>query len=275
VFIATHIPYDSNLEIFQERIEFLHHIGYQGAIIDIPSIETLKEFKINCYPNQKSPKITPPINIVSLLAYKGENFSIPLVPCITIQPKNESELKQRLQIITQSRILITVQSANKEVLEVAARDGRVDILAMPTLECQKTLTKGIFSLAQQNNCNIELSFTPFLEAEHHARTKIMRMLYRLFLMAKPLSHSYLIGAFTADNWLYRGPHESEAILESIFEIAEPFAQKIIKDNVEAMILRYIKRDQGLFIEPDVEIVGERPCTDEEKLDLTNDQLKTQ
>ena len=278
MFLATQIPFDTNSDRFQQRVAMLYRLGYQGAIVELKNLNQLKIFKEQCFPNQQSPKIAPPVNITSILRYKNPEYSIPLIPRITLQPKNENDLKRQLQEMSQTKIIVVVQSTDKEILEVAARDGRVDILAVPTIEYQKALTKGIISLTQQNACSLEISLTPLLEAEHHARTKIMRMLYRLFLMAKPLSHLFICGSYTTDINLLRGPRECEAILEALFEIPEIFAKKIFRENAEALALRFIKRDQDLFIEPGVEVVQERSLNEDEireqNKELSSNQSKS-
>lgn len=257
MFIAANICYDSDNELFRKRLELLYRLGYQGGIVDLGQIEKLSEFKTIYYPNQKSPKISPPVSIPSLLSYKIEGLPIPIIPRITLRPHSPEQLKNLLSQMIIHKVLIAVESLSKEVLEVAARDGRVDIISVPTVEHQKILTKGILSLVRQSGCTLEVSLVPLIEADHFKRTKLLRALYRLFLMAKPLSHKYVLGMNTGDTWLYRGPVEYLAILHTFFQIAEVFAKGIIRENAQELVVRYIKRDQDLFIEPGVEIVAEK------------------
>ena len=181
---------------------------------------------------------------------------ISLIPRITLKPENPRSLKRELSVWKERRCLIAVKSLNKEILEIAARDGRVDILSVPSIDYQKSLTKGIISLARQNECFLDLSLTPLIEFEHFRRTKILRVLYRLLLKAKPSAHKYLIGSDYIDNnpWFMRGPKEIISFLHSVCNVTEFQAKKFLAHNPEEIILRFIKRDQKLFIEPGVEIV---------------------
>jgi len=258
LFLCSQIAYDKDAGKFLDRLNVLYRLGYQAAFVDLDSIETLKTFRQQFFPEGKSPKIIPPVDVKSLTAYKTPTNPIILFPRITVRATNPERLKQQLQEITQHKIIVAVESMNKEALEVAARDGRVDILVIPTVEHQKVLTKGILSLAQQNQTALEISLTPLIEADHYGRTRIMRALYRLFFMAKPLSHQYLIGSFTTNKWLLRGPREYGALLDVVFHVGEQYIKAMVRENAEKMALRFIKRDQELFIEPGVEIVEIKP-----------------
>lgn len=276
LFLCSQILYDKDAGKFLERLNALYRLGYQAAFVDLDSIESLKSFRQQYFPEGKSPKLNPPVDVKSLLAYKTPASPIILFPRITVRSTNPDRLKQQLQEVTQHKIIIAVESMNKEALEVAARDGRVDILVIPTVEHQKVLTKGILSLAQQNQTALEISLTPLIEADHYARTRILRALYRLFFMGKPLSHHYLIGSYTTNNWLLRGPREYEALLDIVFHVGEQFIKAMVRENAENLALRFIKRDQDFFVEPGVEIVDFKPA-DPAKSNNSNssDEIKSQ
>ncbi len=256
MFINSCIPWSNEPANFLKNISLCHQIGYQAAIVDLYSKSDYQNFiKSDFFPNTV-PKIQFPLSIEVISSYRTKKSPISLIPRVTLKPENPRSLKKELSVWKERRCLIAVKSLNKEILEVAARDGRVDILSVATMDYQKSLTKGIISLARQNECFLDLSLTPLIEFEHFKRTKILRVLYRLLLKAKPSAHKYLIGSDNIDNnpWLMRGPKEILSFLNSVCNIPEFQAKKFLAHNPEEIILRFIKRDHKLFIEPGVEIV---------------------
>lgn len=256
MFINSCIPWQNDPSNFLKIISLCHKIGYQAAIIDLKSKNEYQNFiKSDFFPNNV-PKIKFPLSIKTISSYRTEKTPISLIPRITLKPENPQSLKKELSVWKERRCLIAVNSLNKEILEIAARDGRVDILSIPSIDYQKSLTKGIISLARQNECFLDISLTHLIEFEHFKRTKILRVLYRLLLKAKPSAHKYLIGSDNIENnhWLMRGPKETISFLYSVCNIPEFQAKKILVNNPEEIILRFIKRDHKLFIEPGVEIV---------------------
>ena len=256
MFINSCIPWQNNSSNFLKIISLCHQIGYQAAIVDLKSKSDYQNFIKSDFFPKDLPKIKFPLSVEAILNYRTNNSPISLIPRVTLNPENTSSLKKDLSVWKERRCLIAVNSLNKEILEIAARDGRVDILSIATIDSQKSLTKGIISLARQNECYLDISLAPLIEFEHFKRTKILRVLYRLLLKAKPSVHKYLIGSDSIENniWLMRGPKETISFLHSVFNIAEFQAKKILAKNPEEIILRFIKRDHNLFIEHGVEIV---------------------
>ncbi|RLI60905.1 MAG: hypothetical protein DRO88_13740 [Promethearchaeia archaeon] len=258
MYINSCIPWQNPSSNFIKNLSLCHKVGYQAAIIDLNSKKDYDQFIGSDFFPKSAPKIKFPLSIESILNYKMKNSPIPLIPRITLSPETPTTLKKELSRWRDKRCLIAVKSLNKEILEVASRDGRVDILSIANNENQKALTKGIISLAQQNNCFLDLSLSNIIESEHYKRTKLLRTLYKLFLSAKPSTHQYLLGSGSIigkNPWLMRGPKETIAFLNSVFNIPEFQAKKILQYNPELIVLRFIKRDQKLFLEPGVEIVN--------------------
>ena len=256
MFINSCIPWQNEPTNFLKNISLCHKIGYQAAIIDLKSKGDYQDFIKSDFFPKDLPKIKFPLSIETILNYRTKISPISLIPRVTLTPESPNSLKKDLSVWKERRCLIAIKSLNKEILEVAARDGRVDILSIANINYQKSLTKGIISLARQNECFLDISLTPLIEFEHFKRTKILRVLYRLLLKAKPSAHKYLIGSDNIDNnpWLMRGPKEILSFLNSVCNIPEFQAKKILVSNPEEIILRFIKRDYKLFIEPGVEIV---------------------
>jgi len=256
MFINSCIPWSNEPTNFLKNISLCHQIGYQAAIVDLNSKSDYQDFIKSDFFPKNIPKIRFPLSVETILNYRTKITPISLIPRVTLNPENQQSLKKELSVWKERRCLIAVKSLNKEILEVAARDGRVDLLSVATIDYQKSLTKGIISLARQNECFLDISLTPVIEYEHYKRTKILRVLYRLFLKAKPSANKYIIGSDSNNKnpWLMRGPKETISFLYSVCNIPEFQAKKILSKNPEDIILRFIKRDQKLFIEPGVEIV---------------------
>ena len=257
MFVNSNIPWQRDPTSFQHSVSMLYRVGYQAAIVSLYNRAEFQAFLKSPFFPDKRPEISLPVSVPSIISYKMPDIPIPCIPCIVIKATNGQSLKQELARWVQTRCLISVESLNKETLEVAARDGRVDMLNCPTTDHIKALTKGIISLARQNHCFLNITISPIIQATHHKRTRILRAMYRLFLSAKPNSNKYVLGShqhILDDSWLIRGPRESSAILQALFNIPEMHANHILGKHGEKLILRFIKRDQQLFIEPGVEIV---------------------
>ncbi len=267
MFVNCNLPWQKNPASMQKSVTMLYRVGYQAAIVSLYSRAEYQELLKSRFFLDKRPQIALPVSIPSITSYKMPEIALPCIPCIVIRTSNSQSLKQELARWVQTRCLIGVESLNKETLEVAARDGRVDMLFCPTTDHIKALTKGIISLARQNHCFLNISITPIVQATHHKRTRILRAMYRLFLSAKPNSNKFVLGSHSEilnDPWLIRGPRESSAILQALFNIPEMHANHILGKHGEELLLRFIKRDQQLFIEPGVEIVDIRTKDKKEK-----------
>ncbi|WP_371802051.1 RNase P subunit p30 family protein [Candidatus Lokiarchaeum ossiferum] len=257
MYINSCIPWMKDQTELQKVVNLSFRLGYQAVIIDLRSEKEYNEYKKSSFYHSENFKLDFPITVSKIPQIKPLNQPIALIPRITLTIKNPNDLKQKLSFWVSKRILIAVESIHKETLEVAARDGRVDIISIPNMRFQQALTKGIISLARQNQIMFDLSITPLLEVEHFKRTQILRVLYRLFKSAKPISNIYILGShenIKNNSMLIRGPRETVAILTSILHIPEYFAKEMVSKNLEKLFLRYIKRYLSLFIEPGVEIV---------------------
>jgi RNase P/RNase MRP subunit p30 len=231
-------------------------VGYQVAIVNFNSFADFNNFKKTWVPQEKKQENFP-LSIKWVNLYQHSNSRIPLIPRFTITTNKEHELKKRLNDLIKNKCLISVDSTNQQVLEVAARDGRVDMLNITSLDHIKALSKGIVSLCKQNTCIIDLNSSLLLNANQFHRSRILREYYRLFSEFKPYTHLYSVGSYAElleNQWLIRGPREIMHMLTCLFEIPLEQTRRIVKDNIEDLVLRFIKRDQDLFIEPGVEVV---------------------
>ena len=266
MYINSYIPWKENSKKFEFILSLTYKVGYQCAVVNFNSVPDYNNFKKIWIPHQKRQENFP-LSLKWVNLYKHPNSIIPLIPRFTIITNKEHELKKKLNDVVKIKCLISVDSTNQQVLEVAARDGRVDMLNITSLDHIKALSKGIVSLCKQNTCIIDLNSSLLFNANNFHRSRILREFYRLFSEFKPISHIYSIGSYSElleNQWLIRGPKEIMHLLTCLFEIPLEQARRIVRDNIEDLVLRYIKRDQELFIEPGVEIVGIAKISDLEK-----------
>lgn len=264
MYINCCIPWIAEKDKFEKLISLVHQLGYQGALVDFKDIKEYQEYQKSEFSEVNPPKIDFPLTITSLTTLKTEKNPIILIPRITISAQNPHVLKQKLAKNSQTKALLAIQSQDQQVLEVAARDGRVDMLALVDTEHIKSLSDGIISLAKQNDCILDLNITEIIKTNHFHRTRILRVFYRLFQTNSPFNHLFSIGFYSeikSNPWLLRGPKELSAILTSIFNIPRIQSKNIIKNNGEILAMRYLKRVSNTFIEPGVEIVDEMPLSD--------------
>jgi len=262
MYIDCSIPWGPDQQHFKERIEFLYRNGYQGAIVDLRSINEYRQLCKSGLLKRRPCEIEFPISIKTFSEYRSESLPIPIAPKITLSPKNAHQLKRKLGLCIKEKVLVEVESDDKNTLEVAARDGRVDIISAKKLKLQKSLTKGIISLIKQNENPILINLTHLIYEKGFHRSRKMREFYKLFKRAKWNTHKYIFGTCMKDPWKIRGPKEHIALLHSLFEIPEYWAKQIIRKNGEELIMRYMKRDLGLFIESGTEIVDKKNNPDE-------------
>ncbi len=259
MFINSFIPWNADLSEFQKNLQFLYKCGYQGAFVNVSDSKQYKEFIDSEFFPKKRPEISFPIEISSLNAYKKDSSPIVLFPRITLEPANIQALKQELNQWVSRRCVIGVQSNSKEILEVAARDGRVDMITLPSLLYLKDLSKGILSLLKQNGIYLDIHYNELITSYGSKRTRILRNLYKLFKQAKPFSYKYIIGTGQHPSKkqveFLRGPREIGAIFISLLDLPEKHVKSILRENIEALALLFVKRDQHVFIQPGVEIIN--------------------
>lgn len=256
---------------FEANLKLLNRIGYQGTFINVFNEKEYRELINSEFFSKNPPELSFPLEVKSLTSYSSKKSPILVFPRVTLEPKSASHLKQELARWVSRRCLIAVQSTDKEILEVAARDGRVDMITFPSMEYFKDISKGILSLLKQNRIFIDLHFNELITSYGNKRTRILRNLYKLFKQAKPLTYSYLISLGTHPSktpfQYFRGPRELGAILISLLELPEVHAKQMLRENGEQLAILYLKRDQKLFIQPGVEIINKKLSQNEQEKTL--------
>lgn len=259
------IPWNQNEPTFLASLNLVYRCGYQGAFINLKNLGEYQTFIKSPYFLHSRPDFNLPLSVADLTRFKTESSPLILFPRVTLEPSNSQNLKKELSHWISKRCIIAVQSTDKSILEIAARDGRVDMISIPTLNYIKELSKGILSLVKQNRIYLDLHWGELIMSYGNKRTRMMRSYYKLFKEAKPHLFQYIIGTgqgtqrYSLES--IRGPREIGAILSSIFEIPEMHSKKMVRDNLEQLSLLFTKRDLGFFIEPGVEIVGKKPKED--------------
>ncbi len=257
MYVNSFLPFLEDSAQFAHLIQLCYQIGYQAAYINLQNEMMYQAFINSPFFFPTPPSMSFPITMKESIKYRSAVSPLILIPRTTLTADTVEELIQKLRIWITRRCLIAVEFTSKEIAEVAARDGRVDILSISNDIAQKELTKGIISLTKQNQCALELSITPILAVENQDRTRLLRNIHRILLMAKPQTHMYILGSgagVRSNPWLLRGPIETMAVFVEYFQIPESISRKMVESNGEIQLLRFIKRDQNAFVEPGVEIV---------------------
>ncbi|MHA1519347.1 MAG: RNase P subunit p30 family protein [Promethearchaeota archaeon] len=261
------IPWNADEKKFRTLVDLTYQCGYQGAFVDFSTDKEYRAFLASGYFPKKRPQLTFPLSISSLPMYRTDNSPLVILPRITLEPKNTHALKSDLAKWVDKRCIISVQSTDKTILEVAARDGRVDMISLPSMKYFKDLSKGIYSLIKQNRIFIDIHFGELLMSYGNKRTRLLRNYYKIFKQAKPFSHRYIFGSGLTRSdktlWNLSGPREIGAILTTLLGIPEKHVKMMVRDHTEQLALLFIKRDQHTFIEPGVEIVDRKNKEDEE------------
>ncbi len=266
MYVNSYIPWNADSEKFAKIVEMTYKLGYQIAFVNFNSVSEFKLFRKSEWYTPPPKKCSFPISINSISILKNKTYPIALLPRITVSVNNQHKLKQELSSLAQHNCIIAVESENSQILEIAARDGRVDIIGLPDVSHLKSLTKGIISLAKQSKCILDINSSQLIGVDKFNRSRVYRNFYRLFLDASPHTHLYSLGSYSECNenpWVIRGPKEMAAILSSVFGLPWVHMRKMVKNSGEMLAIRYLKRYYEVFIEPGVEIVGISNTTSEE------------
>ena len=255
------IPWTADEKKFRTLVDLTYRCGYQGAFVDFSTDKEYRAFLESGYFPKKRPQLTLPLSIISIPQYRTDLSPMVILPRVTLEPKNAHTLKSDLAKWVGRRCIIAVKSTDKTVLEVAARDGRVDMISLPSMGYFKDLSKGIYSLIKQNRSYIDLHFGELLVSYGNKRTRLLRNYHKMFKQAKPFSHRYIFGSGLTRSdkllWNLSGPREIGAILTSLLGIPEKHVKMMVRDHTEQLALLFIKRDQHTFIEPGIEIVDRK------------------
>ncbi len=261
------IPWDADENKFRNLVDLTFKCGYQGAFVDFSTDKEYRAFLDSGYFSKKRPRLTFPLSINSITHYRSELSPLIVFPRITLEPKNAHVLKSDLAKWVGRRCIIAVQSTDKTILEVAARDGRVDMISLPSMGYFKDLSKGIYSLIKQNRIYIDLHFGELLTSYGNKRTRLLRNYFKMFKQAKPFSHRYIFGSGHTRSekhlWSLSGPREISAVLTSLLGLPEKHVKMMVRDHTEQLALLFLKRDQHLFIEPGIEIVDRKDKEEKE------------
>jgi RNase P/RNase MRP subunit p30 len=205
----------------QRKLKFCERLGIKNVILE-----------------PKNPLFTIPLDIKEKIKTKT---NINTFYRITLRLNNLEAFKKKLKNYNGFSEILSVESLNKEIQLLAARDSRVDIVSFSDPEVLKTLTPGIISLTKQNKSFLEFSLSPIMVSNKINQSKNFRNLYRYIQLALKLKASCIISGNFDDVYDFRHPRALISICYSLLDISLDRAKKIYKVNPILLLGR--KRNQ--------------------------------
>jgi RNase P/RNase MRP subunit p30 len=217
----------------QRKLKFCERLGIKNVILE-----------------PKNPLFTIPLDIKEKIKTKTK---VNTFYRINLRLNNLEAFKKKLKHYNGFSDILSVESLNKEIQLLAARDSRVDIVSFSDPEVLKTLTPGIISLTKQNKSFLEFSLAPIMVSNKINQSKNFRNLYRYIQLALKLKASCIISGNFDDVYDFRHPRALISICYSLLDISLDRAKKIYKTNPILLLER--KRNQiKNKSEPEVKII---------------------
>ncbi|MFX1502501.1 MAG: RNase P subunit p30 family protein [Promethearchaeota archaeon] len=172
---------------------------------------------------------------------------------INLRMNNFEIFKKRLKDYNIFSDILSVESLNKEVQLLSARDSRVDIVSFSDPEILKSLNPGIISLTKQNKSFIEFSLAPIMISNKVNQSKNFRNLYRYIQLALKLKANCIISGNFDDIYDFRHPRALISICHSLLDISLDRAKKMFKTNPIILLERNKNQIRNNF-DPEVKLM---------------------
>ncbi|MHA2184375.1 MAG: RNase P subunit p30 family protein [Promethearchaeota archaeon] len=170
-----------------------------------------------------------------------------------LRTNNIEDFKVKIKKLSRFYDILSLESLNREVQLIGAKDSRVDIVSFSDPEILKTLTPGVISLSKQNNTFIEFSLAPILVQNKTAQSKNFRNLYKFTHMALKLKANFIISGNFLDMFDYRHPRTFISICYSLLGIPISLAKDACLKNPKIIVnKKSIKIENGF--EPEVKLI---------------------
>ena len=171
-----------------------------------------------------------------------------------LQINDTNDFKNKVKKFNKFPSILSVESSNKDVQILAAKDSRVDIISFSDYKILRTLTPGVISLVKQNESFIEFSLALLMIKNKNIQSKNFRNLYRFIQLARNLKVNYIVSGNFKDLYDFRHPRALISICSSLLEIPLTEAKKIFKDNPKKLLERVNNRKNEDLLEPGVKII---------------------
>ncbi|MFX1327071.1 MAG: RNase P subunit p30 family protein [Promethearchaeota archaeon] len=236
-YFESRLPVDfDNLKDIQKRLKFCEMLGIKNVILEPKN-------NLVVIPNK-------------MKKFLKEELKLNLFYRVNLRIDNLENFKKRIKDFNNFFDILSIESLNKEIQLIAAKDSRVDIISFSNPEILKTITPGIISLTIQNNSFIEFSLAPIMVRNKAIQSKNFRILYRFIHLALKLKANCIISGNFDDIYDFRNPRALISICNSLIGIPLNTAKKIFSKNPR-LLLERINRQNINYFESEVKLIEGR------------------
>lgn len=223
-----------NFDVLKKKIDFYQNLNVDNLILE-PQ-KNLNQFTLNL---KRKIKAKTNINIF----YR-----------FNLRINEVNEFKKKIKRFNKFPEILSIESLNKDVLILAARDSRVDIVSFSDQNNLKTLTPGIVSLIKQNGSFIEFSLSPLMIKNRSKQSKNFRSLYRALQLVMKLKPNCIISGNFKNLFDFRHPRALISICNTLLDIPLDEAKRIFKENPRKLLRRVHQKSDNDIFEDDVKII---------------------
>ncbi len=173
---------------------------------------------------------------------------------ITLLDKNLKELKKHIKLCKNNPEIISIESTSQDIQKYAATDTRIDLISFSDYNVLKTFSKGVLSLANQNNKFIEFSLTPIMSNYRSYQSKAFRKLHRSIKLAINSHAKFIISGNFNNLYDLRNPRALISICHTLLGIPLGEAKKAFSNNVKALLKKAEQRSNKFIFENGVELI---------------------
>ncbi|MBD3211087.1 MAG: hypothetical protein GF311_00640 [Candidatus Lokiarchaeota archaeon] len=175
---------------------------------------------------------------------------------INLKPTTLKDIKRKVSSLINIPDIISVETDNPKIQLFAARDSRIDLLSFSKYRLLNTLSKGVLSLAVQNDTFIEFTLEHIMNDNIRFQSKFFRLLYKSIRMAMKANVKYIISGNFLNKYDYRNPKALMSILNTLIGIDMPYLESAFGGNVISLINRAKNRINPHLVEKGVQLIME-------------------
>lgn len=224
----------ANFDVLKKKIDFYKNLNVDNLILE-PQ-KNLNKFTLNL-----KEKIRDKTNINIFYRFN-------------LQINEVNEFKKQIKRFNKFPEILSIESLNKDVLILAARDSRVDIVSFSDQNNLKTLTPGIVSLIKQNGSFIEFSLSPLMIKNKSKQSKNFRSLYRALQLVMKIKPNCIISGNFKNLFDFRHPRALISICNTLLDIPLDEAKRFFKENPRKLLRRVHQKGDNNIFEEDVKII---------------------
>ena len=222
-----------NFDVLEKKIDFYMNLNVDNLILE----------------PQKNTNLT-----LTLKEKIRDKTNINIFYRINLRINEVNEFKKRIKKFNKFPEILSIESLNKDVLILAARDSRVDIVSFSDQNNLKALTPGIVSLIKQNGSFIEFSLSPLMIKNKTTQSKNFRSLYRALQLVMKLKPNCIISGNFKNSFDFRHPRALISICNTLLDIPLDEAKRIFKENPRKLLRRVHQKGDNNIFEEDVKLI---------------------